>query len=67
MTNWDASKTYRHSILSRLVTALLFLLAQLVVVLLIGSVALAVSFDPAWSAEAHPAVRSSQVAPTPCA
>lgn len=63
MTSCDEGKTDRHSILSRLVTVLLFLLAHLVVLLLVGSVALAVSFDPVWSAATRPAVRSNQATP----
>ncbi len=55
MTDRDEIETRNHSTLSKLVTVLLFLLAQLVAVLFIGSVALAVSFDPAWSAELQPA------------
>ena len=65
MTSCDEGKTDRYSTLARLMTVLLFLLAQLVVVLLVGSVALAVTFDPVWSAEARPAVRSSHATPTP--
>ena len=60
MTRRDHSTTLRPSIPSRLVTLLLFLLAQLVVVLLIGSVAVAVSFDPLWSKGAGPAGSSRQ-------
>ena len=55
MTTCDDTKIKDLSILSRLVTVLLFLLAQVVAALLIGSVALAVSFGPAQSAEAQPA------------
>jgi hypothetical protein len=49
MTTRDDTKIERFSILSKLVTILLFLLAQVVAALLIGSVALAVS--PAQAAE----------------
>ena len=55
MTTCDDTETEGLSILSRIVTVLLFLLAQVVAALLIGSVALAVSFGPAQSAEAQPA------------
>ncbi|WP_407178047.1 marine proteobacterial sortase target protein [Bradyrhizobium sp. STM 3562] len=55
MITCNEIETDSHSILSRIVTILLFLLAQLVATLLIGSVALAVSFEPVWSAEAQPA------------
>jgi Ca-activated chloride channel family protein len=43
MTTCDDTKTTTSPILSRIVTVLLFLLAQVVAALLIGSVALAVS------------------------
>jgi Ca-activated chloride channel homolog len=54
MTACDDTEIASPSILSRLVTVLLVLLAQVVAALLIGSVALAVSFEPARSAEARP-------------
>jgi Ca-activated chloride channel family protein len=53
MTTRDDAEIERASILSRVVTILLFLLAQVVAALLIGSVALAVT--PAQAAEAQPA------------
>ncbi len=55
MTTCDDPEIESFSILSRLVTVLLVLLAQVVAALLIGSVALTVSFGPAQSAEARPA------------
>jgi Ca-activated chloride channel family protein len=53
MTTCDDTEIERFSILSRIVTILLFLLAQVVAALLIGSVALAIS--PAQAAQAQPA------------
>ncbi len=53
MTPCDDTGIERSSILSRTVTILLFLLAQVVAALLIGSVALAVS--PTHAAEAQAA------------
>src|SRR6201998_2012050 len=53
MTSCEYTKIESFSILSRLVTVLLFLLAQVVAALLIGSVALAVS--PTQAAEVQPA------------
>jgi len=53
MTTCDDTEIKNSSILSRIVTILLFLLAQVVAALLIGSVALAVS--PAQAAELQPA------------
>jgi Ca-activated chloride channel homolog len=55
MTACDDTKIEHASILSKIVTVLLFLMAQLVAVLMIGSVTLAVSFGPAWSTEGQTA------------
>ena len=55
MTSCDDTEIEGFSIPSRIVTVFLVLLAQVVAALLIGSVALAMSFGPAQSAEARPA------------
>jgi len=55
MTSCDDTEIEGFSILSRIVTVFLVLLAHVVAALLIGSVALAMSFGPARSAEARPA------------
>jgi Ca-activated chloride channel homolog len=51
MTAYDAIEIDSRSALSRIVTLLLFLVVQTVAILLVGFVALFVSFEPAWSAE----------------
>ena len=55
MTSCDDTEIEGFSILSRIVTVFLVLLAHVVAALLIGSVALAMSFGPVRSAEARPA------------
>ena len=56
MTTCDEIETYRPSNLARLTRLLLFVLMQGVAVILVGFVALFVSFEPVWSEEAPAAI-----------
>ena len=60
MTTCDEIETYRPSNLARLTRLLLFLLMQGVAVILVGFVALFVSFEPVWSEEAPAAIAQSR-------
>ncbi len=51
MTTYDEIEPGRPSVLSRLVTVLLFVVLQGIAVLAVGFAALFVSFEPGWSAE----------------
>src|ERR1700730_14553192 len=55
MTSFDAIETEHRSVLSRIVTFLLFLLVQGVAIAIVGFAALFLSFEPVWSAQGLPA------------
>ncbi len=56
MTACEEIETEHRSVLSRIVTFLLFLVVQCVAIAIVGFAALFISFEPVWSAESQPAV-----------
>jgi Ca-activated chloride channel homolog len=55
MTTYDEIETEHRSVLSRIVTLLLFLVVQGVAIAIVGFAALFLSFEPGWSAQSLPA------------
>jgi Ca-activated chloride channel homolog len=54
MTTYDEIETEHRSVLSRIVTFLLFLVVQGVAIAIVGFAALFLSFEPVWSAQSPP-------------
>jgi Ca-activated chloride channel homolog len=54
MTACEEIETEHRSVLSRIVTFLLFLVVQSVAIAIVGFAALFISFEPVWSAESQP-------------